>query len=90
MLEYLGDAVVLDTLAAGYVAENQLAKGIEWQRKAVDLQPEAGALRLALARLYIQAADREKAVLELDRLATKGRSFSGYSEVAQLRKKLGP
>lgn len=84
------DAGVLDTLAAAYVAENQLAKGIEWQRKAVELQPEAGALRLALARLYIQASDRDQAVVELDRLATRGKSFSGYSEVAQLRKKLGP
>lgn len=82
--------IVLDTVAAGYVAENQLAKGIEWQRKAVELDPEAGALRLALARLYVQASERDKAVIELDRLATLGRSFSGYSEVAQLRKKLGP
>ena len=84
------DAIVLDTVAAGYLAENQISKAIEWQRKAVELQPEAGALRLALARMYIQASDREKAVVELDRLATLGRSFSGYSEVAQLRKKLGP
>lgn len=84
------DAVVLDTLAAGYLAEDQPLKAIEWQRKAVDLQPEAGMLRLSLARMYIQTAEREKAVSELDRLATQGRSFSGYSEVAQLRKKLGP
>ncbi len=84
------EAAVLDTLATGYAAENQLAKAIEWQNKAVELDPEAGAPRLALARLYVQASDREKAVAELDRLARQGRSFSGYSEVAQLRKKLGP
>lgn len=83
-------AAVLDTVATGYAADKQLAKAIEWQRKAVDAAPDAGMMRLALARLYIQASEREKALAELDRLAKAGRKFSGYNEVAQLRKKLGP
>ena len=84
------EAVVLDTLATAYAEERQLDKAIEWQIKAVELAPNGGSLRLNLARFYIQANERDRAPTQLDRLALMGKSFEGYAEVAQLRKKLGP
>lgn len=84
------NAAVLDTLAAAYEAENRMRTAIEWQTKAVELAPDVAAFRLTLARMHIRANDRDKAVVELDRLAQLGKSFPGYGEVARLRKKLGP
>lgn len=84
------EAVVLDTLATAYAEERQLDKAIEWQIKAIELAPNGAGLRLNLARFYIQANERDRALTQLDRLALMGKSFEGYVEVAQLRKKLGP
>lgn len=81
---------VLDTLAAAHAEQGNLRKAIQWQVKAVELAPQVASYRLNLARLHIKANDRDLAVEELDRLAKLGKAFSGYSEVAQLRKKLGP
>jgi cellulose synthase operon protein C len=83
-------AAVLDTLAEAYAQDKQFAKAIEWQTKALALAPTADSLRLNLARLHLKAGQREPALEHLDQLAARGKAFSGYAEVAQLRKQLGP
>lgn len=84
------DPNVLDTLAAAYAEEKQYAQAVEWQAKALELSPKSGSLRLNLARIHLRAGQREQALEHLDQLATLGKGFAGYSEVAQLRKQLGP
>lgn len=84
------DAAILDTLAASFAQQGRFDKAIEWQVKALEAAPSGATLRLTLARYYLAAKQRDKAVAELDALAALGRGFSGYEEVAQLRKRLGP
>lgn len=84
------EPTIRDTLAAAYVQSGQFDKAIEAQRKALELAPAAAGLRFNLALILLQAGQREQAAAELDRLAQLGRSFNGYSEVAQLRKQIGP
>jgi len=79
---------LLDTLAMGYAQEQQLDKALELQARVVSMAPESADFRMNLARLHLQAGDKDKARLELDRLARLGRSFSGHEEVAQLLKRL--
>jgi cellulose synthase operon protein C len=81
---------VLDTLAEAFALDKQFAKAIEWQTKALALAPTTDSLRLNLARLHLKAGQREPALEHLDQLAARGKAFSGYAEVAQLRKQLGP
>ncbi|MBI3369121.1 MAG: PEP-CTERM system TPR-repeat protein PrsT [Burkholderiales bacterium] len=82
-------ADIIDTLALALATEKQLDKAIEWQRKAVELAPKAGAMRLNLARFYLQAGDKPKAIEQLDQLAALGERFSARDEVARLRKEAG-
>lgn len=81
-------AEVQDTLALIYVADKQIDQAIEAQRRAVDLAPQAGGFRLTLAKLYVQAGDKNKAGDELAELAKLGKAFSGQSEVSRLRRQL--
>lgn len=82
-------ADVIDTLALALAADKELDKAIEWQRKAVELAPKAGALRLNLARLYLQAGNKPKAIELLDQLAALGERFSARDEVVRLRREAG-
>lgn len=75
---------VLDTLAAALASENQLAKAVEVQKKAVALAPEALPLRLSLAKLYLQAGDKAAARVELDRLAKLDGKFAEQTEAVRL------
>lgn len=81
---------MLDTLALAYADAKQFDRAIETQRLAVKLAPESPGLRLALARLYLQAGDKEKARSELDTLAALGESFGRQEEVAALRRQSSP
>ncbi len=78
--------VILDTLASALGAEQQWAKAVEWQRKAVALAPNAPGYRLNLAKLLIKAGERAGARVELDKLAALGDKFAAQSEVAALMK----
>lgn len=82
-------APLLDTLALSYAQENQLAKAVESQSKAVALAPDAHDFRLSLARLQMQAGNKAAARVELDKLAAQGTRFAGHDEVRQLLKSLG-
>lgn len=81
-------AVFIDTLAFVLGAEKQFPKAIELQKKAVGLQPENHALRLNLAKLYIEAGDKALAKGELEALAKVEAKFAGQAEVGELLKSL--
>jgi putative PEP-CTERM system TPR-repeat lipoprotein len=80
---------VLDTLATSYARENQVAKAVSTQTRAVALAPDVPGYRLSLAKLQIQAGNTAAARIELDKLATLGKAYAGQDEAAQLRKTLG-
>lgn len=81
-------ATLFDTLAQALAADKQFAKALDAQKRAVAMAPESGALRLSLAKLYLQAGDKAQARTELDRLATLGPKFPQQDEVARLRSTL--
>jgi predicted Zn-dependent protease len=76
----------MDTLSMAQEADGQLARAVETQKAAVDLQPANHALRLRLAKLYLKADDKQHGRAELERLAKTGREFPGQQEVAALLK----
>ena len=75
---------LLDTLAAAYAANNDMPKAIKVQTQAVALAPDEGMLRLALARLYLQADSKAQAKYQLEELARMGQRFAEQGEVAKL------
>ena len=83
------EAAVLDTLAMAQAGENQLSAAITTQTRAVQIAPDAPDMRLALAKLLLQAGEKAKAKAELDRLAALGAGFKQQDEVARLLKSLG-
>ena len=78
----------MDTLASALVADNQLPKALEWQRKAVVKSPSAPYFRLNMAKLLLKAGDRTGAKTELETLAKLGDKFVGQAEVTALLKTL--
>jgi cellulose synthase operon protein C len=80
---------LMDTLALAHAAEQQPAKAIEVQLRALAMLPNDAFLRLNLARFYAQAGDKRAAKTELDRLAALGDRFPRQDEVAALSKGLG-
>jgi putative PEP-CTERM system TPR-repeat lipoprotein len=79
-------AAILDTLAAALVAEKQLPRALEVQKQALQRAPQDAAMRLNLARIYLQAGDKQQARNELQTLAKLGDTFRGQPEVAELLK----
>ncbi len=77
-------AALLDTLAQCLLASNQAAKAVEWQKRAVALEPDNGGWRLNLARIYLQAGDKALAKSELNRLASEGAGFDQQAEVGRM------
>ena len=80
---------LLDTLAFAYAQDGQIAKAVSHQGRAVALAPGNDDLRLALARLQIQAGDKTAARAELDKLAARGAAYRRQDEVTKLRASLG-
>ena len=77
-----------DTLATALAANNQVAKAIDVQTRALALAPGDNVLHLNLARLYIQAGDKTAARTELSELAKLGNKFRAQAEVERLLKSL--
>lgn len=75
---------LMDTLSLALAAEGQFARAIEIQRRALSAQPEHHALRLTLAKLYLQAGDKSQARTELQSLASLGPKFANQAEVSRL------
>ena len=82
------EPALLDTLAQALASENNLSRAIETQKRAVAIAPEAGELRLNLARWLIQTGDKAQAKGELDRLAKLGKQFKQQEEVTRLNDSL--
>lgn len=82
------EAAYMDTLGTLLADRNDYAKAIEWQTKAVALQPRIGLYRLNLAKLHIKEGKKDLARQELNTLAKLGDAFAGQSEVASLLKSL--
>ncbi len=81
-------AMLLDTLAQAYAADNKPAKAVEAQLHAVAVAPKDGMLRLGLARLQLAAGNKALAKAELDRLSAQGDAFAGHEEVKRLQASL--
>ena len=78
----------MDTLAAALAAEGQLAKAVDWQRKALARASEGASpgYRFRLAKLLLQAGDPAKARIELETLKALGDKFPAHDEVVSLLK----
>lgn len=77
---------VLDTLALAQAFENKVKEAVETQRKAVALAPQDNSLRLNLARLLVQAGDKQAARDELKALEKLGAQFPQQQQVEELLK----
>ncbi len=78
----------MDTLAMVLSEKNDYAKALEWQNKAIALQPQNGLFRLNLARIHIKGGKKDLARKELDELAKLGDKFPAQPEVSSLLKSL--
>jgi predicted Zn-dependent protease len=76
--------VFMDTLALVLAEQGQVARALELQKRAVELDPNAAGLRLGLARLYLKSGDKTGARKELDDLAKLGDKFAQQGEVRVL------
>jgi putative PEP-CTERM system TPR-repeat lipoprotein len=78
----------MDTLAMLKAAKGDTTGAITLLRKALEITPQAAAIRLNLAKLLVSAGRKDEAKKELDALANLGNKFPGQSEVASLQKEL--
>lgn len=75
---------LLDTLALALAADKQTAAALDVQKRAVEISPEDNRLRLGLARIALQAGDKDLARKELKRLDELGPTYSEQAEVKKL------
>ncbi|MCY7305049.1 MAG: PEP-CTERM system TPR-repeat protein PrsT [Rhodoferax sp.] len=78
----------MDTLAVLYSDRNDYAKALEWQTKALALQPQNAIYKLNMAKIHIKGGKKDLARKDLDELAKLGDKFGGQSDVATLLKGL--
>ena len=78
----------IDTLAMLHSDNNDYAKALELQTKALTLQPENGAYKLNLAKIHIKGGKKDLARKELEALAKLGDKFPAQVQVAALLKDL--
>jgi putative PEP-CTERM system TPR-repeat lipoprotein len=78
----------MDTLAMLLSDKDDYAKALEWQNKALAIDPQNAVYKLNLAKIYIKGGKKDLARKELDELAKLGDKFRGQAEVAQLIKSL--
>ena len=78
----------MDTLAMLLYAKGDYAKALEWQNKAVAMQPQVGLFRLNLAKIHIKSGKKDLARKELETLAKLGNRLHEQAEVASLLKSL--
>ena len=78
----------MDTMAMLLSDKSDYAKALEWQNKAVALQPQNPSLKMNLAKIHIKGGKKDLARKELDELAKLGEKFPGQAEVASLLKSL--
>jgi predicted Zn-dependent protease len=78
----------MDTLAMLIAEKGDTAGAITLLQKALEIAPQAAAIRLNLARVLISAGKKEEARSELDNLAKLGDKFANQEEVTRLKKSL--
>jgi cellulose synthase operon protein C len=78
----------MDTMATVLMEKGDFKNAVDWQTRALKLQPNNAVLKLNLARIHIQAGNKEPAKKELNELAALGDKFPGQAEVARLLKTL--
>lgn len=83
-----GEPAFMDTWAMLLSEAGQHDKAIDLQKKAVAQQPQTAMLKLNLAKIYLQAGQKEAAKPLLDELQALGEGFPGKEEAAQLRSTL--
>jgi putative PEP-CTERM system TPR-repeat lipoprotein len=76
--------LLMDTLANALAGDKQIDKALVVQKRAVELAPENDNLRLGLARMYIQAGQKNQARDVLVPLEKLGDQFAGHAQVKQL------
>lgn len=79
---------IMDTLGMLLVAQGNTERGLELLNKALQLMPQADAIRLNLAKALIKAGKKAEAKQELDTLAKLGDKFQAQAEVTELMKGL--
>ncbi len=82
------DGAIQDTLALALAAERQLERALSLQTELVRRQPEVPSYRLHLARMYLQAGNKERAREELQKLKQVGQNFAETAEVDVLLARL--
>ena len=80
--------VMLDTLSEILSAAGKHDEAIEKQRRAVELENNSPTRRVALAKRFIAANQRDKAKVELDAVAQLGARYPDQAEVQALLKQL--
>lgn len=80
---------LMDTLAFAQAASGQLGPALALQKAVVEMSPDEPVYRLSLARLQIQAGEKEPARENLNQLAKRGAGFAQQAEVARLLAQLG-
>ncbi|URI10437.1 PEP-CTERM system TPR-repeat protein PrsT [Aquincola tertiaricarbonis] len=75
---------VLDTLAKALAAENQMPRALEVMKQAVSLRETDSALRLELAKLYVQSGDKAAAKTELQKIAQAPEASAAKSEAQRM------
>lgn len=79
-----GRPPLMDTLASALAADKQVPRALELQKQAVERAPEDGALRLNLAKLYLQSDQKGMARSELKKIEALGRKYPNQEEVTKL------
>ena len=79
---------IMDTLGVLQVEQGQVAKGTELLRKAVELAPQNGDIRLNFARALIKGGNKAAARSELETLSKRGDQYTRQGEVSELLKTL--
>ncbi|HTS23457.1 MAG TPA: XrtA/PEP-CTERM system TPR-repeat protein PrsT [Casimicrobiaceae bacterium] len=79
------NAAALDTLGSLLVKKGDLSQGVEKIRRAAQLAPAQGDIRLHLAKSLIQAGDKDGARKELDALVQAGSQESPAKDAKQAR-----
>ena len=81
-------APVMDTLGTLLVEKGDAARGVELLRKATERAPDAGNIRLNLAKALIRVGQKDAAKKELETLAKLGDKFPDQAEVTRLTNSL--
>lgn len=79
---------LMDTLAFALASEKQYDEAIKVQKDAIALSPDTPALKLTLARIYVDAGKKGEARTELQALQKLGDKFPGQPEVKRLLEKV--